>query len=465
MKNLFCYIKPVKLASVILTTVTCLLLTANSFSQTVCGTLTPNIDFLENINTNSRSVSLNNATIQVFIHIIRKKNGGGNDVISLSDVINGFNQMQSQYYPHNICFVLIGIGFIDKTYYYNYSNDEFDALTGTNIHSNAIDIYIVPNAPYNGRASGIPGRAFVIKKDAVTNGSTMAHEMGHCLGLYHTHETSFCTEAISGSNCSTCGDFVCDTPADPTLSSGNVNSSCIFIGGGGYNPLTANIMSYSDPSCRNDFTVGQKERILDIIPNNSLIQALLAPANITVSNITYPYIVPPFINISSATVVAKNAISTSGNVSIQNGADINFLAEYEITLYPGFEVLAGGEFYAKIDETCPPVIDQRIAHSQNNSIEGRDLVAYYSISDKSEQAILSPISIFPNPNDGKFTLEKSSYVMADIYIYDSMGKLIFQKERIDATTIYIDISEYYSGIYLIKVVLGNTIFVKRVIRN
>jgi hypothetical protein len=57
------------------------------------------------------------------------------------------------------------------------------------------------------------------------NTSVLSHEMGHCLGLYHTHHgtvteegDSFqCPELVNGSNSSTCGDYIADTPADPNI--------------------------------------------------------------------------------------------------------------------------------------------------------------------------------------------------------------------------------------------------------
>jgi hypothetical protein len=49
-------------------------------------------------------------------------------------------------------------------------------------------------------------------------GNVFAHEIGHNFGLLHTHQTPP-AELVSGTNCATAGDEVCDTPADPNLSS------------------------------------------------------------------------------------------------------------------------------------------------------------------------------------------------------------------------------------------------------
>lgn len=87
-------------------------------------------------------------------------------------------------------------------------------------------------------------------------------------GLYHTHDKrGQGTEYVDGSNCANAGDLVCDTPADPQLSSGNVNEQCQYIGtdkdpkGDTYNPDPKNIMSYSRKACRTVFTPGQWERV------------------------------------------------------------------------------------------------------------------------------------------------------------------------------------------------------------
>lgn len=74
---------------------------------------------------------------------------------------------------------------------------------------------------------------------------------------------------IDGTNGTICGDYIEDTPADPRLiSSGNnsnVNSNCIYTGGGGYSPDTHNFMSYSRIACRDRFSIGQELRMRDAL--------------------------------------------------------------------------------------------------------------------------------------------------------------------------------------------------------
>ena len=114
----------------------------------------------------------------------------------------------------------------------------------------------------------------MLKNSCTLNGSTFEHELGHYFGLYHTHETAFGSELVNGSNCSTRGDRLCDTPADPRLTGNVDNDGCIYTGtgtdanGDSYSPSVANIMSYSSKECRVHFSDDQLDR-MNFVLNNS----------------------------------------------------------------------------------------------------------------------------------------------------------------------------------------------------
>lgn len=167
----------------------------------------------------------------------------------------------------------IGYDYIDNSTYYNIddqTNDaEFDALKLINNKSNAINIYIVNNAVrYDGLANGYMSNELVIVKNYANN-KLIAHEIGHCFDLKHTFQgtaygTTGCAENKNGSNCTSCGDEVCDTPADD-------NNGVLY----GYSPDFTNLMSYYI-NTRDSFTEGQATRIRQAFASSSVLQGTLS---------------------------------------------------------------------------------------------------------------------------------------------------------------------------------------------
>ena len=113
-------------------------------------------------------------------------------------------------------------------------------------------------------ASSAASRFIIMQKNCSTNGSTLAHEIGHFFGLLHTHETFQGRELADGSNCADAGDLICDTPADPNLGLSPL-SGCNYVGnfidpvGVAYSPDPSNIMSYAPAACRQRFTEQQRD--------------------------------------------------------------------------------------------------------------------------------------------------------------------------------------------------------------
>jgi PKD repeat protein len=113
----------------------------------------------------------------------------------------------------------------------------------------------------------------MLAASCMNNGSKLSHEMGHYLGLYHTHTSSFGSEAVDGSDCATEGDLLSDTPADPNLSGEVDNDGCIYDGtstdenGASYLPMVTNLLSYTSKECRFEFTEDQMKKLLWTLQN------------------------------------------------------------------------------------------------------------------------------------------------------------------------------------------------------
>ncbi|MDC6406333.1 MULTISPECIES: T9SS type A sorting domain-containing protein [Flavobacteriaceae] len=242
-------------------------------SQT-CGTETPTVkNTYPSTETSKQKVT--NYCIDVQFHVIKESNGTNAFVAVNRNAV--IDELNDAFNDHNIFFNSIGTNFINNSNYVNIDDkNELDNLMSTDNNPNALNYYIVETL-YEINGQAIAGLAYIPSNNlTVINNSALSttspHEVGHCLDLYHTHETYFGTENINGDNCGTAGDLVCDTPADPQLGTGNVTAACIYTGGGGYTPLTHNIMSYSRHHCRDHFTSSQGVRMRQALISNSILQ-------------------------------------------------------------------------------------------------------------------------------------------------------------------------------------------------
>ncbi|NBB19112.1 hypothetical protein GVN20_07080 [Runella sp. CRIBMP] len=254
---------------------------------------------------NTRAGAVPLKYVPVKVHIIRNDDGsGGVDLIALNAK---FAELNRAFLPVGLQFYFGGSGsfggtnpatdsphFINSTTYnttINYSNaNTFTGILSAYNVSNAINLYISstiigaegfatqPNASFN--------HVFV-NYLAISNAvnKTLLHEFGHYFGLYHTfqdsnHATVSNREVVTrglGANCSTRGDRVCDTPADPyeqlnSTQRNNVNNACSYAlttpidaNGVSYQPSITNVMSYWSRICglnqHGQLTPGQYERM------------------------------------------------------------------------------------------------------------------------------------------------------------------------------------------------------------
>ncbi|MFD0835545.1 T9SS type A sorting domain-containing protein [Mariniflexile aquimaris] len=215
-------------------------------------------------------------SIPVKAHVIRSSDGTGG--ICESDLYNAFSNLNTVYADAFMSFFLCeGINYIneDELCHLN-KGDETNLIERYNVPG-LINIYFTDDilgesddtlcgyTDNSGRNDVI-----VLKNSCVTNSSSLAHEMGHFFSLIHTHgpdNTKLTTEFVDGSNCDTDGDGICDTPADPKLTSKNVNNFCEYTGtekdahGDLFAPDAQNIMSYSLKGCRSHFSNQQLARM------------------------------------------------------------------------------------------------------------------------------------------------------------------------------------------------------------
>jgi len=246
----------------------------------------------------------------------------------------------------------------------------------------------------------------------------------------------------------------------------------IILVGGGYNPLTDNLMSYYS-DCRNKFSVEQGERMLDQIANSSALIQTLIPENVTVANIAFPFLIPvpscqnPFPSQScfvfNSLYIGKSSVSTSGTVSLNQSTfqnqttKVGFISENEIILQPGFSANEGVFFAAAITEVCPPSITYRFSNEGQTHLF--DLEDFYSTTvrtmDTTSLKLRENINsiIFPNPSNGELKIIPDIEENTLIILYDINGLIVF-KSKIISNQNY-DFSFLSDGIYFVELTYCN----------
>ncbi len=269
------------------------------------------------------------------IHIVRQSDGtGGTTQANIDATIDDAN---AHWLGSGIQFFQSGATrFIDSdAFYFNIDTAaEIHALRNTDSIGNTVNCYFTQNLADetgalcgNGTFTTTAGSQGVAMANGCTNAgsntTTFAHELGHFFDLFHTHETAMGAECPNGSNCSTAGDLLCDTAADPDLT-GNLNG-CTYNGtamrcGQAFNPDPTNLMSYGG-ACRNHFTYGQHSRALGTLVN--LRSNLVNPPQLNVTWVDFGYggtqngsFNQPYNNLAAAVT----AVTTGGRIVVKNSS-------------------------------------------------------------------------------------------------------------------------------------------------
>lgn len=205
--------------------------------------------------------------VPVTIHVCRDSDGLGGLTVPQVDL--ALADLNSQFNSTNFTFFQCGeIIYIDDDDYSPVADEQAkrDELRQTLHIPNTLNVYFANLTNLAGLSSYTHSatQGVLLNNSSATNGTTLSHEVGHYFDLYHTHLTFWGAECPDGSNCTTAGDRLCDTPADPNLQ-GLVDWLCVYdqsaatplACSGTYAPAADAIMSYSRRICRDWFSPDQ----------------------------------------------------------------------------------------------------------------------------------------------------------------------------------------------------------------
>jgi hypothetical protein len=212
------------------------------------------------------------ATVPVRVLVIMNKNGSAavnpNSIYSSINIANGyFKNAGINFYVTSI------VPVSDYNYSFITNNNLRKELLTRYTTKNEINLFLVDSILMGpARSYGftyfpdVPDSNYIYLDKNFIDGSSLTTMLGHFMGLLSTHETARGKELSSEKNCSSAGDFICDTYADPGLFD-EVIDNCRYIGtmkddnGKYFVPSVANIMSDSPSKCRCILTPLQYRRI------------------------------------------------------------------------------------------------------------------------------------------------------------------------------------------------------------
>lgn len=274
-------------------------------TQGVCGTSADD-QLTERLLANIEKVNAGQAVsnrgsiryVPIHFHLVGDASGDGK--VKENKVLDQLCALNAAYEPFDIRFYLSPHPTIGTLFDYTinatnvYTNQSAWLSMHNKRHPNALNVYIVDNAESGNPTSGgitlayynIPRDWVVSRRDRVNgqaNNSTLPHEVGHFFSLLHTFNgwdfdkfdpsspgwpiapalspLGVPCEKMDGSNCTTAGDYICDTPPDYNFGYGN--SGCTYTAGAKdpmgvlIDPMENNMMGYFESCAKYEFTAGQ----------------------------------------------------------------------------------------------------------------------------------------------------------------------------------------------------------------
>lgn len=328
-----------------------------SMAQKPCGNPVIDTAAMHRAEANQLSARTVNSMLKVYFHIL-KNDDGSNAAISLTQLQQEFRQLLADYQPNNLCFAFMGVDSINNTFLNNNLDSDIPAhvnqLAAFNVPG-CINIYYAFNLPkYGGSAFAIPNNFCIVDRNNINVARSISHEVGHCLGLLHTFETAGGIERIDGIGCSSLGDRVCDTQADPYAYFNTAcfsNMGCIYTGScldpafaTHFTPPYNNIMSYwGFLGCNVDeLTTGQYTRANSFIYSTPALMATISSADITYGPVTQT----SGVQMQSAV----NSFTTNGSVLLSGSIKAG-LQGRTVRLNPGFRAApSSGQVYIRATE-------------------------------------------------------------------------------------------------------------------
>jgi hypothetical protein len=186
----------------------------------------------------------------------------------------------------------------------------------------------------------------------------------------------------------------------------------------------------------------------------------------------YPYSEPvPGTRTYNGVYTASNVIGTGQNVVIQSGTSVEFYAE-TIVLRPGFKAEAGSRFIASSKPCirgCNTTYSATLHMSDSSynkdtpilsTDKNRKSNTSHRVEDEETNIVYNDIRIFPNPNNGSFTIG-SNEAIQQIEVYNLLGQVVYKADNPDDKTIQLPADT--KGVFFVRITTQTECVTKKIL--
>ena len=307
------------------------------------------------------------------------------------------------------------------------SDSEYDQMVNTYHEPKALNWHLIRGSSIFGGRARFPWKSNNFRFASVFGGGlsqgeilTTVHEIGHTLGLLHTHENTRgsgnfngdagncyqesvsrtrengfgCFGTLGKDKCGINGDAICDTDAAPNREGGGSgaqtgweimdldnSTNCDYVGGGtdnwgaSWTPPTTNYMSYLEfRTCRSTFSAGQigvmhSYIVLYMATGGSWFPGLGGEPWYNRNNLALSSTV---FNGETDQIYAPENIqapASGSNYVLNSGSNVRVHGQESVTLLPGFEAKQGSDFTATVGliSNCGLMYDGPLTNSSGRT--------------------------------------------------------------------------------------------------
>ena len=145
------------------------------------------------------------------------------------------------------------------------------------------------------------------------------------------------------------------------------------------------------------------------------------------------------------------------------GKTTNLSAGNEIRFYAGSHI-KGGNFRAHIN----PCLTNNMRTSSYPSSYGGIGNTPAEINEEDVTMVLleNDASIYPNPNNGNFTININKDLnISAVEITDLTGRIVYVRDNINDNTANFELEQEENGVYMVKIISGSNVIIKKVIKR